>query len=137
MYFIEGRGMQLPKKYLFLNFEFVSGVSSDFPRQSLRRNIRYSTVLFSTYYAKPSVDKGTVPYRFLSFTTLNYNFWAKNFFDDHLQLLFFAVRYTIYVPETHIMYLTHCCGFLKISEDCCCFGGGGVLLGYSAYIISL
>jgi hypothetical protein len=36
------------KKYLFLNFEFVSGVSSDFPRQSLRRNIRYSN-----YYAKP------------------------------------------------------------------------------------
>jgi hypothetical protein len=42
----------------------------------------------------------------------------------------------IYVPETDIMYLTHCCRFLKIPEDFC-FLGGGVLLGYSAYIISL
>jgi hypothetical protein len=53
LYFIEGRVMQLPKKYLFLNFELVSGVSSDFPRQSLRRNIRYSTVLYGTYHSLP------------------------------------------------------------------------------------
>ena len=28
-----------------------------------------------------------------------------------------------YVPATDIMYLTHCCWFLKIPEDCCCLGG--------------
>jgi hypothetical protein len=30
-----------------------------------------------------------------------------------------------YVPETHIMYFTWCCWFLKIPEDCCCWGVGG------------
>jgi hypothetical protein len=33
--------------------------------------------------------------------------------------------FAIPIPETHIMYLTHCCWFLKIPEDCCCLGGGG------------
>ncbi len=42
-----------------------------------------------------------------------------------------------YVPETNIIYLTNCCWFLKIPIDCFFLWGGGVVLGYCAYIISL
>ncbi len=37
----------------------------------------------------------------------------------------YLCTYDFYVPETHIMYLTHCCWFLKIPADCYCFWGGG------------
>ncbi len=41
-----------------------------------------------------------------------------------------------YVPETHIMEFIQSSWFLKSPEDCYCWGGGGVLLVHSAYIMS-
>ncbi len=44
----------------------------------------------------------------------------NNFFNPPL----FSLVNTFYVLETRIMYLTRCCWFLKIPEDCCCLVGG-------------